>query len=134
MAFSRPAIDEGLLALVVGRLWLHLHTGTVSAGNLVTYTGYNPVAIDAADWELATVDGWRRIRNRFTRNWPTPGSDAGDPARFVGMWTKQSLAENPADPPGLVRAFPITEQFTAETNGAIQAPPGALYAEVEIRG
>ena len=131
MPISLTAANDGLSRVVMGTLHLHIHSGGAAAGNIGTWSGYAPIQIVAADWELVTIGSIRRIRNRRTLNWPTPGG-TGPEARFVGAWTKADLSDDPVDPPGLVRNFPITDRFTVEANGSIQCPPGELQIEVGI--
>lgn len=130
MPFTSAGANRMLDGLVVGDVWAHLHAGTpATSGNVVTGTGYAGVRVGAFRAEVAGQI--RRRTNAGSVSFPTPGG-AWTRAGAVGLWDRQNIAANPADPPGLLREAALSAGVTGALNDAIVIPAGRIDIEIEV--
>ena len=131
MPFTAAGATRMFDALLVGSLWVHLHADEpVTSANVVTGIGYAGVELTGG-FLAETAGSVRRRTNRVAVQFPTPGGDWSR-AGAIGIWDRQNIAANPADPPGLIRSARLATPITAVLNDAITLRIGDFDVEIEV--
>lgn len=106
---------------------LHTTTGAPRSSNQITGSGYVPVSIPSGAWRQTTPQaGVRRLSNRATINFPTPGG-AWTRAVWLALWNGAPTS----DGSNLLMRADIAD-FTAARDGAVQFLPGDLSIDAEV--
>ena len=131
MPFTSAGATRMFDALLVGSLWVHLHTDEpVTSANVITGIGYAGVQI-MGGFLAETAVGLRRRTNGGLIRFPTPGG-AWPTAAAIGIWDRHNIAPNPADPPGLLRSARLAEPVTGALNDAITIEIRDIDIEIEV--
>ena len=131
MPLTLLGANDGLDSILMGvtEIWVHMHTAFPTRTNAVSGPAAGPVRTPISAWRRRSRNGFLELYCTVNIDMPTPGGDWSD-WHNTGLWTKESLADNPADQPELLHGEDNENVIMARENDSIRIPAGGIVIPV----